>query len=307
MVHECAPLPRVLLSAAIACAATCSLAGCQSLTRRGPVSKEVQNCRQLSSQGMAAMERGEWQKAEQLLGSAIKTCPVDPEARRRYAEALWHRGDAAAAMGQLEEAARLSPDKPELAIRMGEIYLALDRWENARRAADQAIAVDRHNPAAWSLRARAAQGAGDLRQAMADFQRALGDQPNNPVVLEQLAELYRRMGQPERALTALQTLIDSYPPGEEPPRALHLQGLALTALGRHDAAVESYELAIRRGGPSPDLLCHLGEAEFAAGRRDDAQQAVEKALAISPNHRAGQALAERIQVTGAISPDTIRR
>ena len=94
------------------------------------------------------MERGEWQKAEKLLGSAIETCPVDPEARRRYAEALWHRGNAAAAMGQLEEAARLSPDKPELAIRMGEIYLSLDRWENARRAADQALAVDRTNPTA---------------------------------------------------------------------------------------------------------------------------------------------------------------
>lgn len=253
------------------------------------------------------MERGDWKKAEELLNSAIQSCPVDPEARRRYAEALWHRGDAAAAMGQLEEAARLSPDKPELAIRMGEIYLALDRWENARRAADQALAVDRQNSAAWSLRARAARGAGDLRQAMVDFQRALGYQPNDPVVLEQLAELYRRMGQPERALTALQTLIDTYPPGEEPPKALHLQGLALAALGRHDAAAESYELAMRRGGPSPDLLCHLAEANLAAGRPEDAQHAVEKALAIAPHHQAGQSLAARIQVAGAISPEALRR
>lgn len=256
---------------------------------------------------MAAMERGEWDNAEKLLGSAIKSCPVDPEARRRYAEALWHRGDAAAAMGQLEEAARLSPEKPELAIRMGEIYLALERWENARRAADQALAVDRANPAAWSLRARATEGAGEMRQAMADFQRALAYQPNNPVVLTELAELYRRMGQPERALTALQALIDSYPPGEEPPRALHMQGLALAALGRQDAAAESYELAIRRGGPSPDLLCHLAEAELAAGRRNDAQRSVEKALAIAPNHPPGRALAERLNVAGVILPDVIRQ
>jgi tetratricopeptide (TPR) repeat protein len=253
------------------------------------------------------MERGDWKKAEELLNSAIKSCPVDPEARRRYAEALWHRGDAAAAMGQLEEAARLSPDKPELAIRMGEIYLALDRWENARRAADQALAIDRTNPAAWSLRARASRGAGDLRQAMADYQRSLGYYPNDPVVLEQLAELYRRMGQPERALTALQTLIDTYPPGEEPAKAVHLQGLALAALGRYDAAAQSYELAIRRGGPSPDLLCHLAEAELAVGRREEAQQAVAKALAIAPHHQAGQALSARIEVAGAITPDLRRR
>jgi tetratricopeptide (TPR) repeat protein len=253
------------------------------------------------------MEKGEWKQAEKLLSDAIKSCPVDAEARRRYAEALWHRGDAAAAMGQLEEAARLSPDKPELAIRMGEIYLALDRWENARRAADQAIAADPTHPQAWSLRARANQGAGNLRDALADFQRSLGYHPGDPTTLEQLSELYRRMGQPERALTALQTLIDTYPPGEEPPRALHLQGLAMTALGRHDAAVQSFDLAIRRGGPSPDLLYHLAEAQFSSGRYEEARVAVEKSLAISPAHPAGKALAERIRLANAVTPDVIRR
>ena len=253
------------------------------------------------------MEQGDWQKAEELLGSAIKTCPVDPDARMRYSEALWHRGDAAGAMGQLEEAARLSPDKPELPIRMGEIYLALDRWENARRSADQSLAIDRRNPAAWSLRARASQRGGDVRQAMADFQRALGYAPSDPAVLEQLAELYRHMGQPERTLTTLQTLIDVYPPGEEPSRALHLQGIALASLGRNDAAIESYELAIQRSGPSPDLLCHLAEAKFACGHREDAQRAVEMLLATAPNHRGGQTLARQLQVAEAISPDQIRR
>jgi tetratricopeptide (TPR) repeat protein len=307
MFSRCAPTQCVFSRTALACALASALVGCQSLTQRGPVSKEVQSCRQLSSQGMAAIERGEWQKAEELLSSAIKSCPVDTEARRRYAEALWHRGDAAAAMGQLEEAARISPERPELAIRMGEIYLALDHWDNARRAADQALAVDCRNAAAWSLRARAAQGAGDLRQAMADFQRALGYQPNDPVVLQEVAELYRRMGQPERALTTLQRLIDSYPPGEEPPRALHLQGLALHALSRHDAAIESYNLAIHRNGTSPDLLCHLAEAEFAVGRPAEAQRTVEKALAIAPGHRAGQTLAERMRLVESASPDRIRR
>lgn len=287
---------RKLLCHALVC---CTLAGCQTFARRGPVPKEVQSCRELSAAGMAAMDRGDWQQAEKLLDSAVRTCSLDAEARRRYAEVLWHRGDADAAMNQLEEAARLCPDKPELAIRMGEIYLSLDRWQNARRAADQALAIDHSNPSAWSLRAQANQAGGDLHQAMADYQRALTYQPSDPATLEQLAELYRRMGQPERALTALQTLIDTYPPGDEPPRALHLQGLALAALGRHDAAVESYDLAIRRGGPSPDLYCHLAESELAAGHGEQAESAVEKALAMAPQHAAGRNLATRIQTARA--------
>jgi tetratricopeptide (TPR) repeat protein len=295
MLPNCATICPLFCSLLLCCAMT----GCQTFSRRGPVPKEVQNCRELSAEGMAAMDRGDWQHAEKLFDDAIRTCPVDAEARRRYAEVLWHRGEANAAMGQLEEAARLSPDKPEVAIRMGEIYLSLDRWENARRAADQALAIDRANPSAWSLRARANQASGDMRQAMADFQRALACQPGDPTTLEQLAELYRRMGQPERALTALQTWIDTYPPGDEPPRALHLQGLALASLSRHEAAVESYDLAIRRGGPSPDLYCHLAESELAAGHSEQAQRAVEKALSMAPQHAAGRTLAERIQTARA--------
>jgi tetratricopeptide (TPR) repeat protein len=303
MCHDCVAnlSPGALLLCALA------LTGCQSLTHRGPVSKEVLNCRQLSAQGMAAMERGEWQKAEELLNSAIKSCPVDSDARRRYAEVLWHRGDASAALGQLEEAARLSADKPELAIRMGEIYLALERWQNARRAADLALAVDRQNAAAWSLRARAAHGAGDLRQALADFQRSLAYQPNDPVVLEQLAELYRSMGQPERALPAFQALIDGYPPGEEPPRVLHLQGLALAALGRHEAAIESFELSMRRGGTSPDLLVHVAQAELASGRLEDAQRTLDKALSVAPNNPLGRSIAGQLQLARENSQREIRR
>jgi tetratricopeptide (TPR) repeat protein len=297
----------VIFRHAVACAMLCALVGCQSLTRRGPVSKEVLNCRQLSSQGISAMEQGNWQEAENLLGSAIKTCPIDAEARRRYAEVLWHRGDAAGAMGQLEEAAKLSPDKPGLPIRMGEIYLALDRWQNARRSADQALAIDRQNPAAWALRAQAAQRGGDVRQALADYQRALGYSPNNPVVLEQLAELYRQMGQPERALTALQSLIDIYPPGEEPIRALHLQGLALASLGRPDAAIESYELAAHRGNPSPDLLCSLAEAKLLSGRPEEAQRTVELVLQMAPQHAGGQAIARQLQMAAAQPAPAIRR
>ena len=49
-------------------------------------------CRDLSNQALAAIEQGQWQQAEGLLGNAIQTCPVDPDARRYYAEVLVKRG-----------------------------------------------------------------------------------------------------------------------------------------------------------------------------------------------------------------------
>ncbi len=197
------------------------------------------------------MERGDWQRAEELLNQAVRACPIDAEARARYAETLWHRGAAAEAIAQLEEAGRLSSDDSAIAIRSGEFYLSTGQIENARRAADRALDLDPKSAAAWAVRAKAFEATGALRSALADYQRSLGYDPNNAEVLLQVAEVYRRLNQPERAFVALHSLIDSHPPGEEPQQLLYLQGLALEALRRYDDAIESYALANSRGARAP--------------------------------------------------------
>ena len=50
-------------------------------------------------------------------------------------------------------------------------------------------------------------------------------------MLREVAELYRQLNQPERALQTLQLLAETYSPGEEPADCLYLTGLAYVALG----------------------------------------------------------------------------
>jgi tetratricopeptide (TPR) repeat protein len=258
----------------------------------------VANCRQLSRQGISAKERGEWGRAEQLLSQAVESCPVDADARRQYAEALWHRGATQEALAQLEEARRLAGDDTTLVVRQGELYLGVGQFDAARTAAEQALDLDPKLASAWALRGKALQAAGDSRQALADFQRSLGYEPGNPEVLLEVAEAHRRLNQPERALAALQSLLDTYPPGEEPQQALYLQGLALTALGRYNAAIESFSLSAQRGKPTPDILCSLGEVELLAGRDLAARSAAEQALALEPRHAPSQTLLSKLPIAG---------
>ena len=68
------------------------LTGCRLPGWEGPVSRSLADCRRLSQQGVVALDRGQQEKAETLLAKAVAACPVDAEARRRYAEALWRRG-----------------------------------------------------------------------------------------------------------------------------------------------------------------------------------------------------------------------
>ena len=108
------------------------------------------------------------------------------------------------------------------------------------------------------------------------------------------AELYRSLGQPTRALVSLQTLAETYPPGEEPGWVLYLSGLAYTALGRFDEASKLYGTALARWGPNPELLYRLAESQWLAGRPLEAQSAARQALSIAPDHGPSLALLEKM-------------
>ncbi len=102
-----------LLLAVLAC-------GCRLPGGRGPVSQSLVSCRQLSQQGIAALERGQVQQAEGMLGKAVAACPIDPEARRYYAEALWRGGARQEAIAQLHEACKLASEDAPMRVRLAD-------------------------------------------------------------------------------------------------------------------------------------------------------------------------------------------
>jgi tetratricopeptide (TPR) repeat protein len=282
---------------AIVAMALCALGGgCRSLSNRGPVSQSVANCRQLTQQGINAMERGDWKRAESLLSRAVETSATDTDARRNYAETLWRRGAKQEALVHLEEARKLAIEDPNLAVRTGELHLALGQVSMASRMADESLRLDPRLASAWALRGQVATANGQHRAALADYQRSLGYAPEDKQVALLVAETYRQLNEPQRALLALQALADRYSPGEEPQQVLYLQGLAMSALGRYDDSAQSLSLAAHRDRPTAEIMCRLAEAELLAGRYVPAQQALQHAMAIDPQYAPSRALAARMAV-----------
>jgi tetratricopeptide (TPR) repeat protein len=270
--------------------------GCQLFRSQGPVSKPVAEARELSQRGMNAMERGDLPGAESLLAQAVKVCPSDIEARRQYAEMLWQRGQREVALSNMEKAQAMAPDDPQIGCRVGEMYLALGKLDDARQTADDVLDLTPGESRAWALRGRADEAAGNFDRALADFHRALEDVHDDRELLIETAELYRRMNRPQRALSTLTALCETYGPGEEPQQVLYLKGLALAALSRHDEAADAFALALEHGSASPELLYRLGESALAAGRTGEAERAVLQALAMEPGHEPSRALKGRIDV-----------
>ncbi len=270
------------------------LSGCRLPFSKGPVSESLGSCRRLSQRGIAAAERGRFEQAETLLAQAVEACPVDSEARRHYAETLWRRGSRQAAIVQLEEAARLATDDATVQVRLAEMHLELSHMRQAWRNTQQALDLDPRSPAAWAIRGRLMRAGGHLQQALADNHRALAYAPGNPHIVLEVAELHRQLNRPDRALVVLQSLAESYSPGETPPEVLHLTAQAYSALGRHDDAVDSLSM-IARESPNEEILHHLAEAQWQAGRAAEAAATARRALALGPQYQPAHELLQRIE------------
>jgi tetratricopeptide (TPR) repeat protein len=268
--------------------------GCRTFGKRGPSAESMATCRQLTQQAIVATERSDWKRAESLLGRAVTACPADVDARRQYGEALWHRGATSTALAQFEEARHLSPEDVGLAVRTGELYLELGRATDGGRLAEESLRLDPKFAPAWTLRGRVAAASGQARQALADYQRSLGYAPDDHDVALLVAEAYRQLNEPERALLTLQSVSDDYAAGEQPQRIMYLEGLALAALGRHDDAAALLAQAARRDRPNAEILYRLAEAEWHCGRAANAQTNLQEALALDPNHGASRALWSQI-------------
>jgi tetratricopeptide (TPR) repeat protein len=197
---------------------------------------------------------------------------------------------------QLEAAIKVAPQDAMLWVRQAELKLALGRVAEARADADQAIDFDPGFAAAWIVRGRARQQAGELTEALGDFHRALACDGSRTDVLVEIAELYRQTGNPQRALMSLQSVAETYPPGSEPARIQYLSGLAHTALGRYDDALQAYRMASERGGVDADLSFRMAEAYWLANRPAAARSALAEALALNPDHVPSRQLLEQIEL-----------
>lgn len=267
----------------------------------GVTPRNVLASRTATERGVRALEQGQWLQAETELAQAVKACDTEVDARRYYAEALWRRGALPEAWDQLEAATELAPDNAQLWIRCGQLRLAMNEPQRAWALAETALELDPHAAEPWILRGQTLRCLGRNQDALSDFLRALHYAPGNRAALDELAAVYLALGEPARALGALQALADTYPPGEEPVGVLDKSAEVLASMGRYDDAVDQWSASLARVRPTPDRAHAYAEALWRAGRVSEARAATLRTLALAPDHAAGRELLSRLGARDATS------
>ncbi len=269
--------------------------GCRTLSGKGPVEPSLASCRQLTQQGISAMQRGQVEQSRQFYEQAIGVSPQNVEARKHLAEALWRQGHLSDAIFHLEHARRLAMDDPVLSVRLGEMYLETGQINRAHLRANDALDQVPEYAQAWALRGRVFYQRGEMELALSDCLRALGYHPNNRAVMALVARIHLRTNRPRRALAVVRGLAETYPHDEQPAGVVDLEGQVLASLGRFHEASQSFANALRRAEPNPELLSRLGSAQLSAGQPAAAAESVQQALALDTNSRPALELAERLR------------
>lgn len=182
--------------------------------------------------------------------------------------------------------------------REGRLQVALDLYR-------QVLAVEPRQIDALHLGGLILHQQGDHRGAVAAIRQAVALAPAQPVLRNNLGEALRQAGEPELAVVELRAALALRPDYAGAHQNL---GAALAALHDYDAARTHSLEATRLDPGSAEAWYNLGLLELDQCRLQECTQAMERALAIRPQHTAAaQTLLHVLTLMPGVSADAVAK
>lgn len=230
------------------------------------------------NEALAALQRGEDARAEQLLKKLLRKMP-------RHLDALIILGAVCGRQGRYSEAATLferavknHPDNAEAHYNMGLAVGHLGFHDRALECYQRALAADprhlnTHNNLAAELLA-----SDRCEEALRHLKQALAYHPDDPQLLGKFGLALKETGCYDDAIAAFRRAIRIVP--DDPVSHANL-GLVLRHVGRLDEAIDCFRRAIALN-PRPAPHHHdLGLTLYESGQSDAAIKCMRQAIALS--------------------------
>ena len=273
--------------------------GCQTFHPFAQKTREkISSARQWANNGLEAFQNGHLEKAKGLFSRASQQNPSDYRIRADLARTLYQSGDQAHAIAEMTKAVELSRNDPKLLVALGQMHLGVGQTEQAQRQVALALDSDYRFAPAFELSGRIAKSKGDFQTALADFQKSLGYTPDVTSVQLEIVDTYQRMGEPLRALSAVDQVLSKLSLDQQPESVLIAKSAALIQLKQLSPAIDLLQTASQRAGASSDVFVRLGHAQLLAGDTAGSRNTISRGQQSFPHLPLFQQLAQ------AIAPQT---
>lgn len=214
--------------------------------------------------GRLLVERNELAEAMAVLGQGLEAEPYNVELHLMNARVAMKRGELEAAKESLDMAYQLSPVDAEVLVRVALICMEAGRFADALPYLKQAHyaspyfgdAIELLSDAYFEL-GKEAYGRKAIDECLDLFDQSLELQANRDEVLSVRARIAFEAGRYERAVAALKDWMEV---SGEKPNLLLAYGDAQARLGKSEAAVSSWEAALKKALTDPrhvSLVRHL--------------------------------------------------
>ena len=270
-------MARRVLNSILVIALTLSCTGCQSLQPFAQRTREnIIAARQFANGGLEAFQCGQLQRARGFFQRATEQRPDDFRSRANLARTLDQSGELSGAIVQMQQAVEQSGNDPQMLVELGEMYLRAGQYLPALRQAQEALKEDHQLASAWHLKGKVSSARGELESALSEYQKAAGLDRNNLELPMQIASTYQQLGEPLKALAAVENLLARYPVDSQPEFAVLTKSELLLNLKQNASAIMLLEQACQLQPNSHRLLAKLGQAQWKAGRLSEAKSTLAK-------------------------------
>src|SRR5579864_4331807 len=252
----------------------------QPLLRLGPKEETVREPALLLAAD-ALIQRQSYDDALKLLDKA-QSGQLPPNLAAKRAEVLFRAGHAPEAARRLEDLA--AAKQPHAALAAAETYQRLDKYAESIPVLEHLLgraATDLPAPSAKAARfllGAAYERTGKREQAVAEFRRLLGADPEYHAALNYLGYMFAERGE---NLDEAQRLIERAV-ALEPDNGAYVDSLGWVYYrrGRFEQARAALERATRLETADGTVQEHLGDVYGAMGQRDRAGEAYRRAIAL---------------------------
>jgi len=246
---------------------------------------------------VAHLRRNEVDKALAAVDTLEKKQPNNPLTHNLRAAALLVKKDIPGARKSLARALELQPTFFPAAMTLAKLDFQEQKFDAAKKRLTDLLEKDPKNPDALTAlsQLRAETGAAQ-KEVLEPLERAVAGNPKAVAPRLSLIELYKRFGDPKKALATAQ---DGFAALPESAQMLDALGQTQLAAGETNQALASFNKLAELRPKSAFPFLRLADAAMASKNSDGAIQALQKALAIEPaNSDALRGLLGLLQAAG---------
>ncbi len=195
--------------------------------------------------------------------------------------------DFAKARSYLDQAEAKEPALSDIAYRRGRIFIQEKNYPAAIEQLQKKVAADPQSTLAWSYLGVAYQSNRDSKAAAEAYRKVTELAPQSLQGWTSYANVLSELGSNDQAKVAFDRALQI---DAKSAPALRGRGYLFLAAAQYPQAITDLRGATASDPKDPQAWAWLAQAQFNSGNRQDAQTAVEKALALDPTNEAAKEL-----------------